>query len=286
MRVRMKILKSSLITMAFCLLTLLTTSCQLKANSTTTGNPFVTFYATGSSAATTVAKQMWHGLLSLFLPTASALPAPGTMMDAVGNTVTVTKIWFTIGEIEFKYAELPDGSEVDGSDVSFTGPYTVDMLSSSPTPLDAGNITIDLMRRIKVKLVKTTSVPGGAPAGLSNNSIYMEGTVNGHAFIFTSQDEAVMEIYGPNLVTALENSSLLLQLRTANLIRRIDLSAITSSTTISESNKVNATNPCPNINSSASDLYTCIRGGFETESTLGRDDNGDHEIESNESSFD
>lgn len=259
-------------------------SCQ-KSENTTTGNPFVSLAVTSSSASATVVKSGPNKLIDLLMPKAYAYPPPATLLDSVGSTVVIQSVWINIEKIEFKQQELADVDEVDGSDVEFQGPYVIDLLAAAPSPIDAGRIAVGQLRRIKVKLARVATLPVGAPAGLLTKSIYISGTVNGHSFSYSTQDETVIEIAGPQLVSAVENSTLLLELQTANLIKKMNLSSITVNTDIDDSNHVTAPSPCPNIDASAVDLFTCFRKGFETESNLGRDDDNDFQLDTTESSI-
>ncbi len=275
---------SKLILVSFVLT--LAIGCKDRSGSTTTGNPFVSFGMTSSSSVATVAKKLWQQLWVQMFSSAHALPPPGTMMDSATNTVVINNIWLTVGEVEFKSDEIAGGTEVDGSDIDFVGPYSIDMLEVNPPPLVSGRISVNALRRVKVKLVRTTILPTGAPAGFSNNSIFIAGTVNGFNFSYTTQDETVLEIAGPNLIAAVENSNLLLELRIANLIKRINLSAINANTAINDGNRIPVANACPNIDVSAADLFTCFRKGLQTESTIGRDDDGDDQLDVGEDSVD
>jgi hypothetical protein len=143
------------------------------------------------------------------------------------------------------------------------------MFSSAPQLLGFNIITVNQARRIKIKLIKTTTNPSGAPVGFLGKSIYISGQVNGQSFSFSTIDESEIQVAGPSAVTPVTNKAMLLELKTANLIKKINLSAITTATNIDDSNKVNVANPCPNIDASATDLFTCFRKGLESESNLG-----------------
>ncbi len=255
--------------------------CQKLSENTTTGNPFVSVAITSSAANTTVVKS---SIWDLFLQKSYAYPPPASMPDAAGNVVIVNSVWINFGQIEFKFDQTATGSEVDGDSIEFQGVYAINMLSSSPQSFVSGNINIPLMRRVKLKLVKTVSLPSGAPSGFLGKSIFISGTVNGNAFTYSTQDETVIEIAGPTLLPAISNSTLLIELQIANLIKKTNLSAVTATTNIDSGNKVTVTNPCAAIESGASDLYTCFFKGLGKESNLGRDDDGDFVIDLEEAS--
>lgn len=258
---------------------------QQKNGNTQTGNPLVSVAMTGSgSNATAYYKTIPIKIWDLFIPRAIAYPAPSVMVDAHGNTIQLSQNWINIGEIEFKSSETTESGEVDGSDVDFLGPYSVDLFSSSPQLLGFNNVALSQIRRIKMKLSKTSTLPTGAPSSFLGKSMFLSGTVNGISFSFSTTDETEMQVAGPTAVTPAENKSLLLELKTANLIKKINLSAITSTAAISDSNRITATNPCPSIEPSANDLYTCFKKGYETESNLGRDDDGNFRLDSGEES--
>lgn len=263
--------------------------CSEKTESTSTGNPLVSFSVTGSAQSATVAmkiKNIWQFIALNILKTANAFPPPNSLVDAVSNSVVLNQMWLSIGEIEFKMDEIDSGSEVPEVENDFTGPYTIDLFDAAPVTLQSGNVSASALRRIKIQLTRTSALPAGAPAELLNNSVVLSGTVNGNTFSFVTEEETTFEVSGPNAVNLSDNASVLLQINTANLIKRIDLSAISTSMVISDSNKVPATNPCPLIDASANDLFTCFRKGLESESKLGKDDNGNFEIEDSEESVD
>lgn len=264
--------------------TVLFFGCSNKSGNTTTGNPLVGISVAGSASNATVFYKPKFKFLDLLVTPVYAFPPPSSLFDANGNTVLLQTYWLTIGEIEFKASETPDSGEVDGDDVKFKGPYTVDLFDTSPQVLEVSPLNVPDLRRIKLKLIKTSSLPAGAPAGLTGKSMYISGQVNGNSFSFSTVDESEVQVAGPQAVSPQNNKSFLLEFKTANLIKKINLSAITSGTNIDDSNRVPAVNPCPQIDNSASDLFTCFRKGLETESNLGRDDDGNFNLDSNEDS--
>lgn len=270
-------------TLKLLVLTLLFLSCS-KSGNTTTGNPLVGLAAVGSASSATAFHKQKFKFLDLLIAPVYAFPPPGSLLDSNGNTVVLNLYWINMGEIEFKASETPDSGEVDGDDVKFQGPYTVDLFNSSPEVLEMSSLSNVGLRRIKLKLVKVSSLPASAPAGLTGKSIYISGQVNGHTFSFSTTEESQVEIAGPQAVSPINNKSFLLEFKTADLIKKINLSAITGTTDIDETNRIPATSPCPQIDSSADDLFTCFRKGLETESNLGRDDDGNFNLDTDEDS--
>ena len=258
---------------------------QGKNENTTSGNPLVAMAVTSSSSNSTVANHYKpKSLIDLFIPKSFAFPAPSTLLDSSGQSVQLNYNWVNIGQIEFKAQETAESEETDGSDIKFEGPYAIDLFSSSPETLGTNTLSLNQVRRIKIKLIRTTSSVSNAPTGLIGKSIYISGTINGHSFSFSTTDESEIQVSGPSAISPVNNKALLLEIKTADLIRKINLSTITSTTNIDDSNRMSASNPCPSIDSSANDLYTCFRKGLETEANLGRDDNGDFRLDAEEES--
>ena len=247
------------------------------SSGTSTGNPGVTVTVSGSSQPATVATlNNWKKILDIFIP--SAVAAPPSLQDSGSLPILLSEFWTTIGEIEFKATEAADGNEVQGSEVVLTGPYTVNLLETNTPPLGTATINYNQVRRIKTKLMQAESLPSGAPSAITGKSIYIAGTVNGVNFTFSTTEETELTVGGPNAVNVSSGDNFLLQLQIANLFKLIDMSMIVSSTDISDTNVVPASNPCPSIDPSANDLYRCFRKGMETEANFGRD-NGDGELD-------
>ena len=254
--------------------------CSCTQNGTDTGNPVISLKINGSSNNATIARNhIWQKIMDFFIPVAVA--GPSSISDSGSLPIILTHFWTTMGEIEFELEETASSTEVDGDEVEFTGPFTTNMLVTNVDPIGSATLNISSLRRIKAKLKKTYTLPRGAPVALLNNSIYISGTINGVAFSFSTTEESEFEVGGPNAVNAVTGSELLLQLQIANLFKRIDMSSIVTPTDISEATPIFATNPCPNIDVSAADLYTCFRKGLEAESNFGAD-NGDDELDQND----
>ena len=253
-------------------------SCQSSRSGTSTGTPFVSFALNGSTQSATVALLIKHSpIYGIFFPSALAA-SPASVTDSRGVTITLNQFWATTGSVEFKAEESKSMSEVDGAETSFEGPFTVDLLQSNVAILGASNIPTSTIRRIKIRLRRTAALPATAPAGLSGKSIYVSGSVSGNTFVFVTQDEPTLEISGSKALVASNGDSLLLQIQTANFFKQIDLSLITMSTSISESNRIPTSgSACPHVNASSADLYTCFHDGFNAAANLGRD-KGDHEL--------
>lgn len=260
--------------------------CKAKQYSTTTGNPLVNILMTGSAQARTVAKSMLDILLNLTFPKAVALPPPNSIIDLANNSVLLSQAWVNIGKLELKVSELPEVGEVNGDSIEFVGPFMVDLLTPSPQVLSNGIIGVPEFRRLKYTFEKVQTLPQGAPAQIQNNSVYLEGSVGAVAFSFVTVSEVQTDTAGPNLVSPRTGDNMLLQIQFANFFRKIDLTVISSggvTVAISDTNRVSATNPCPAIDSSAADLYTCFLKGLSAESNFGVDKNGNYELENTDS---
>ncbi|BEV70022.1 hypothetical protein Bb109J_c3442 [Bdellovibrio bacteriovorus] len=239
---------------------------------------------TGSSQASTIAKyKIEHPWLNLFMPAAMALPAPA-MTDASGANVTLSKAWVVVKEVELEMTEQVSSAEDDGAEdsIEFSGPFVVDLLSAAPTSFGVAEVPAGVYRRIKMKLEKDAVLPAEAPMGLAGNSIYFEATVAGNQLTYSADDGTEFKISGAGGINLGESSNVLMAIKLADLFKMIDLSGVTSNVNITSSNRVAGVNLCPLIDSSAQDLYTCFRKGLEAAGKLGKDDDGDCEIEEHE----
>ncbi len=257
-------------------------SCNKNAG-TSTGNPLVSVNMTGSQQ-NALAKYK-NNKLWWILNTAVAYPAPASLLDKSGATVILNDFWINISEIEFKLEETQVAGEVNGSDVEFAGPYLINIFNSNPQSLGSGFVANASIHRIKYKTKKVTDVSGGNPAGMVNYSLYLRGTIDSKAFTLVSGEEIVYETAGPNLVKFNSGEKLLLEVLTADIIRKIDLSLVKAGAIITESYRIPTGSPCPDIDVSASDVYTCFIKAFQQKTKVGKDANGDFDIEPSEDSI-
>lgn len=255
------------------------TSCSPKAS--TSPQVSSSFKMTGSSSAATVAKMERQNIWSLLMSKAHAL-MPSSLVDSTGLSITLSEAWTVIKEIEFK-SEESVGAEDSEIEVEFQGPYVVDLLSNTPLTLDTQLIAQKAIRRIKMKLHKAETLPTGSPAGLINNSIYISGIVGGNNFIFQLDDSTEIQIAGPNSFEPSENSELMVEIQLANILKQINMSTITDGEVISNTSRHTGANLCNSIDSSAGDIYTCIRKGLEKYANFGADIDGDDDLDSTDS---
>ncbi|MBC7742288.1 MAG: hypothetical protein H7061_08825 [Bdellovibrionaceae bacterium] len=255
--------------------------CQ-KSNSggTTSGNPLVSFAMAGSSAPATVAMNKPNfkfPLLAAIVNQAVALPPP-MLRDASNATISLDEAWISVKKVEFKASETPTAGEVSGDSVSFENPMAVNLIANNLQSFGQVRIGSDSLRRIKMQLHVVDILPSGAPVGLQNKSFFWRGRVGVRNFTFTSTEGYEYQLSGPNGVILGENSNILLSIQIANFFRKINMTAVVDGTEINQSTRVPATNPCPLINASATDLYTCFKDGLKTESNLGNDGSNDGEL--------
>jgi hypothetical protein len=236
-----------------------------------------------SQSSTIAANKLKPSFLNLFIPQAYALPSPA-MVDQSGANLVLSEAWIVLKDIEFKLTETADsgGEAAEGDEMSIRGPFVVDLLSANPAPVESKNIAAASIKRIKFKLHEMQDLPAGSPAELAGNSIFIRGTVGGVAFTYSSRDGAEISVGGPTGVVPDANSDLLMAFQVANLFKSINMSSITTPTDISDSNRVAGSNLCPSIDSSAGDIYTCLRKGLEKEAKFGKDSDKSHEIEDTE----
>ena len=242
------------------------------------------FKMTGSSSAATVAHYSPKSIWEVFINRAHAL-MPASMVDSTGLSITLSEAWTVVKEVEFKSEEI-EGVEDSEIEIEFQGPYVVDLLSATPMVLDTQQIAEKGIRRIKMKLHKAESLPVDAPAGLANNSIFVTGTVGGNNFTLQMDDSTEMQIAGPNSFVPGENSELLVEIQLANIFKQINMSTVVNNEVIDSSNRHSGANLCNAIDPSANDIYTCVRKGLEMHANFGQDNDGDDDLDSNDSDVD
>ena len=251
------------------------TSCNSNQGDSTNTAVTTDFAITGSGMNATVST-------SWLFPSAYALTPP-PLVDANMANVDLYDAWIVVKKIHFFRASDPNA--IPTSADHYEGPFFVNLLSGTPELFGQIRLYPEGLRRVKMLLHKTNSLPAGVPAGLDGNSIYLRGQVNGHNFTYESDDTTVFQLYGANAVYPEDGKKLLMTIRTADLFKKIDLSAITADTVISSTNRVNAADPCPLIFAGASNLYTCFRKGMNSEARFGKD-NGDDDLDDNETVHD
>ncbi len=240
------------------------------------------FKMTGASSAATVAKNQKPSLFNLLINQALAL-VPSSLQDSSGLPIVLSQAWTVVKEVEFKSEEV-NGVEDSEIEIEFQGPYVVDLLATTPLVLDTQLIAEKAIKRIKMKLHKVETLPSGAPAGLLNNSIFVVGTVGANNFTFQLDDSTEIQIAGPASFQPSENSELLVQVQLANIFKQINMSTVTNNEVISAASRHSGVNLCSSIDASASDIYTCVRKGLEKHANFGKDNDGDDDLDSNDSS--
>lgn len=241
-----------------------------------------------SKAAGVAANTLMDKILSKVFPSSIA-NVPANLVDGASPTshnITLTEFWVVIKSLEFKAAETKgqEGSD-DADENQFKGPYYVDMLSPNPLALDTQAITPKVYHRVKMQLEAAgTNLPANVPVQMATNSLYLAGAISGTSFSYLSDDGSEIDIAGPSGVDGTANQDILISVKIADIIKKIDFSALLAATNknIDHTNRVSGSNLCPLIDASALDYYTCFRKGLETEADMGKDSNGDHELGSNE----
>lgn len=251
-------------------LTLLT-SCNSGSGSSSSHGVMTNFAITGSGMNATVSN-------SWIFPSAYALTPP-PLLDANLANVDLLEAWIVVKHIHF-FRSSNVAVQSTSSD-HYKGPFYVDLLDGTPEPFGKIMLFPEGLRRLKMLLHNSNSLPAGVPAALAGNSMYFRGQVNGHAFTYSSDDTTDFNITGENAVYPENGKKLMMVIRIADLIKKIDLSAITADTDITATNRVNAVNPCPLIHPAATNLYTCFRQGINQEAKFGLD-NGDDDLDDSE----
>lgn len=230
--------------------------------------------------------------LNLLIPKVTA-GIPTGLVDSQDTQIELTKAWIVVKEIEFKSEELAaqESEEEANEEIKFRGPYFVNLLSAEAQVLDTQQVPAKVYRRIEMKLEAaenetSANWPSAAPTELANNSIYLAGTFGSGAtaFSFSSHDGTEFKISGAGGVAPEEGQNILLSIRFADIIRKINFNDLVGAAdkNISDSNRVSSTNPCPLIDESSNDLYTCFRKGLESEADFGKDSDGSGELEDDE----
>jgi hypothetical protein len=272
--------------------------CAQKKNESAEKTLYSTSFAmSGSTAATSIVKNYenpFQKLMSMILPSAIA-GIPTSMTDSQSVGVTLTSAWIVVKEIQFKAAETANEETEDEAteEVEFNGPYFVNLASATAQVLDTKYIPSKVYKRIEMKLEAAESDsspnwPVGTPVGLSNKSMLIEGTYNGVNFSFSSHDGTEFKVSGAGGISPEEGQNLLMSIKFSDIIKKINLSALASSTdkNISEENRIIFTDACPLIESGINDIYTCFRKGLESEADFGKDSDGSGELESDEDNCD
>lgn len=255
-------MKFSLVSMAFALvMTLIITSCNPEADKSSTVNTNFSVTASGQYA---VAQSGFQKSFSYLFSSAIALTPP-PLEDSNGAGISLNEAWIVLKKVHFNSTQ------------HYEGPFFIDLLSDEP--IYFGEITLpnEGITRVKMLLHKENNVPDTVPGVMNGKSIYLNGMINNHNFIYIADDTTDFDIEGEEAVVPEEGKDLVAVIRLADLLKKIDLSTITADTTISSSSRVSATNPCPAIHATASDLYTCFRKGIAMEAKLGKD-NGSRDI--------
>jgi hypothetical protein len=256
------------------LITLLT-SCN-SSDPSASKNVVTTNFAITGSGMNATASTSW------FFPSAYALTPP-PLVDANMANVDLLEAWIVVKHVHFFRTADPSAQSTSAD--HYQGPFFVDLLDGTPEPFGQIRMYTDGLRQVKMLLHKATSLPAGVPAALNGNSMYFRGQVNGFAFTYSSDDTTDFQVYGANAVYPENGKSLMMTIRIADLFKKIDLSAITADTDISASNRVSATDPCPEIFPGATNLYTCFRQGMNKEAKFGKD-NGDDDLDDSETVHD
>ena len=273
-------MKNSLTLMVTTLsLSALLTSCNTQ-NAPSNSTVSTGFSITGSGQDTVVKSDM-EKLLSLFVPSAYALTPP-PLIDANGESVTLDEAWIVVKKIEFHTREQDSGQDDNqsfgGDHPKLRGPHFVNLLSDEPTTVEGATLPASGVKRLKMELHKSMTIPDDAPEGLRGNSIFLSGMSHGIAFSFASSESSEFKIKGPHAVKPEASKKMMAMIKIAGLFKHIDLSVITEPVHISTENRISAENPCPLIDQQAQNLYTCFRKGLESHARFGKD-NGDRELD-------
>ncbi len=239
-----------------------------------------TNFAFTSSGQNAVARANFLNPFSWLIPTAVAL-SPAPLEDLNGAVINLNEAWIVLKKVQFNSQETENSGEGTNYKAHYQGPFFIDLLTDTPISFGEVSLPEEGLRRVKMLLHKDNNVPSNVPAALIGKSIYFNGIVNTHNFIYAADDTTDFQISGPNAVVPDESKDLLAVIRIADLFKKIDLSGIISDTTINSASRFPAVNPCPAIHPTAPDLYTCFKMGIASEAKFGKD-NGDKDLNSSD----
>ncbi len=252
----------------------LTLGCTQQPNSSASVGPSSLSLVGSIRQQAIVAKTKLEYLFSLVVPQASA--EEGVIVDSAANDVVLSEAWISLQEI--KVSAAPTSEVEDGEDYVIQGPLAVNLLSDLPFSAEMSALAANGYDAISMKFHKADVALEGAPVELIEHSIYLSGYVNGYAFSYMADDSTEFVLSGTKSIQADQTGGFVVVFGLANLISKINLSDITADTVISKDNKVVSANACPEIDPSASDLFTCFEKGLKTEAEFGKHD-GDYDLD-------
>lgn len=252
---------------------------------TTTGNPLVETAMTNSANTNFSTVHFKWPWLKIFSPLKSqAAPPAGVIQDSVGNSIGLSQAYAVVKEVEFKEAEV--ASEIESPEVQYVGPFVVNLFADQPTSFGLAPAVLYPVRRIKMKFHRLEIVSGDTPSEVLNNSLWLSATKNGQAFQVAIDEGFEFEVAGPNGIALSNGELLLITLKLPALFTQIDLSAVVAGDNISSQDKIPATNPCPTLNASAQDIYTCFKDGLKFIGNAGIDSSRDGELDPEDNTVD
>ncbi|MBA2405199.1 MAG: hypothetical protein H0V66_10545 [Bdellovibrionales bacterium] len=266
--------------MKVAMISLLMATTIISCNKEESDSGVVTNFAITGSGQDAVAQSFLQKPFSWIIPSAVAL-SPPALEDSNGSVIDLNEAWIVLKKIQFNSSESDNDVGNANYSAHYKGPFFIDLLSDTPISLGEIRLPERGLRRVKMLLHKDNNVPASAPAALSGKSIYLNGMINTHNFIYVADDTTDFQISGPNAVLPEEDKDLLAVIRLADLLKKIDLSGIVADTTIDSASRFPAVNPCPLIHAPASDLYTCFVKGIAQAAKFGKD-NGDKDLDSND----
>lgn len=220
-----------------------------------------------------VAKTKLEYFFNMVVPKANA--EVSALADAAANDVMLSEAWIALQEIKVKAVA---SEEEISEDHVIQGPLAINLLSDQPFSAEMSALSTNGYEALSMKFHKADIALEGAPPELIEHSIYLSGYVNGHAFSYIADDSTEFILAGTKNIQADQQSGFVVVFELANLISKINLSDITADTVISKDNKVISANACPEIDPSASDLFTCFEKGLKTEAEFGKHD-GDYDLD-------
>lgn len=109
-----------------------------------------------------------------------------------GATIELSRFLVNFKEIELEFDDVIDEDSIFGSEdeIELRGPFEVDLLSPVPVPLVNIALPNGKLEEVEFEFDKSTN----SQSDLFNQSMRMEGTINGTAFVFWHDFEEEIEL--------------------------------------------------------------------------------------------
>jgi len=227
----------------------------------------------------------------------AAAPAPAALLSAgeaaaltLPSGMTLTDFWVSLENIEFvgQSEDMMDDSDAP----EYEGPYYVNLLDTTGILAQSlGEVQIPAGTYTGIQFNIHKAKESGAPAVLSNRSIYLAGTYDdggtARAFEIWNRSEAEVLLTGPNGITVdagATSTSLVVDFNLDSILAGIDLSTAKSGPDGNFTGDY-AISP-DSIESANKTIAENLMTNLESAADFGEDADGDGKLETNEDTKD